>query len=162
AWTIDAGTNGVLVEMSRALTRDGIYNVVVAHGEATDQTSPVATAVADVNPHSPVRYGGPFGPVPRFYSSPFITTVGQARTAAAALLRKSVGLPYRVDLTAIPNPALEPYDVVKVRYPAAGRSRSLRSELHVLDTVRIPLRATEPVQLTTRQQYGEEIGDVTA
>ena len=162
SWTVDAGNNGVLVEMSRAITREGIYNVVVANGEATDTAPPAVAAVADLNPNSPTRYGGRFGPVPRFYSSPFITTTAQARSAAEGLLRKSIGMPYQVDLKAVPNPALEPYDVVKVRYPAAARSRSLNSEKHVLDTVTIPLSAPGVVMLKTRQQFGELIGDVTA
>ncbi|MFC6156144.1 DUF5047 domain-containing protein [Kribbella jiaozuonensis] len=161
AWTIDAGANGVLVKMSRAITREGIYNVVVASGEATDTTPPVWAAVADLSPSSPTRYGGRFGPVPRFYSSPFITTTDQARSAASVLLRKSLGLPYQVALQSIANPALEPDDVLKVRYPSGTRSLSLKTEAHIIDTVTIPLDEETPVSLRTRKQYGEQIGDVT-
>lgn len=160
SWTIDAGTNGVLVQMSRAITREGIYNVVVTSGEATDTAPPTYAAVADLSTTSPTRYGGRFGPVPRFYTSPFITNRQQATEAAAGLLRKSLGLPYQVDLQAVPNPALEPGDVVKVRYPSKTRSLSLRSEVHVIDTVTIPLDPGTPVSLRTRKQYGEDIGDV--
>lgn len=161
AWTIDAGTEGVLVKMSRAITREGIYNVVVASGEATDTAPPTVAAVADLAPNSPTRYGGRFGPVPRFYASPFITNTQQARDAASTLLRKSLGLPYQVTLLAVPNPALEPDDVIKVRYPSGARSLSLRSEVHIIDTVTIPLDPNTPVQLKTRKQYGEDIGDVS-
>ncbi|MEV6287396.1 DUF5047 domain-containing protein [Kribbella sp. NPDC051770] len=162
SWTVDGGANGVLVKMSRSITREGIYNVVVATGEATDTAPPSLAAVADLNPASPTRYGSRFGPVPRFYSSPFITTNEQARSAAAVLLRKSLGLPYQVDLESIPNPALEPDDVIKVRYPSRKRSFSLRTENHIIDTITIPLDAQTPVSMRTRKQYGEEIGDVTA
>jgi hypothetical protein len=158
-WTIDAGRDGVLIKMSRAITRDGIYNVVVASGEATDTAPPSWAAVADLSATSPTRYGGPFGPVPRFYTSPFITTTAQARSAASVLLRKSLGLPYQVGLEAVPNPALEPDDVIKVRYPAGPLS--LRSEVHIIDSVTIPLDVNSPVSLRTRKQYGEDIGDVT-
>lgn len=158
-WTVDAGAGGVLVKMSRAITREGIYNVVVASGEATDTRPPSFAAVADLSPTSPTRYGGRFGPVPRFYSSPFITTTAQARDAASVLLRKSLGLPYQVSLEAVPNPALEPDDVIRVRYPSGPLS--LRSEVHVIDTVTIPLDVGTPVTLRTRKQYGETIGDVT-
>ncbi|GAB3817486.1 DUF5047 domain-containing protein [Kribbella italica] len=160
SWTIDAGSNGVLVKMSRAITREGIYNVVVATGEGTDTTPPLYAAVADRNPNSPTRYGGPFGPVPRFYASPFITTYGQAVSAASVLLRKSLGLPYQVELEAVPNPALEPDDVIRVRYPSRLRSLSLRSEAHIIDTITIPLVEGVPVSLKTRKQYGENIGDI--
>ncbi len=161
SWTIDAGRDGVLVKMSRQITREGIYNAVVASGEATDTTPPVWAAVADLSPASPTRWGGRFGQVPRFYSSPFITSVDQARSAASLILRKNLGLPYQVDLEAIANAALEPYDVVQVKYPRRTRSLSLRSEQHVLDTVKIGLGPDSPVTLQTRKQYGEQIGDLT-
>jgi hypothetical protein len=159
-WTIDAGANGVLVQMSRALSREGIYNAVVARGEGTDQVPP-AYGLA-VQRSGPVAFGDDagFGSVPRFYRSPFLTTNAQANNAAVSLLRKSIGLPYRVELRSLPNPALEVDDIVKVRYPADAPSRSLRSELHVLDEVKIPLVAGAPVELSTRQQAGEDIGDV--
>lgn len=159
-WTVDAGARGVMVKMSRSITREGIYNVVVASGEATDTAPPQWAAVADLSATSPTRYGGPFGPVPRFYSSPFVTTVTQARAAASTLLRKSLGLPYQVKLDAVPNPALEPDDVLSVRYPSGPMS--LRTEAHIIDTVTIPLDVESAVSLTTRKQYGEDIGDVTA
>lgn len=161
SWTVDAGRDGVLVKMSRHITREGIYNAVVASGEATDTTPPVWAAVADLSPGSPTRWGGRFGQVPRFYTSSFLTSVDQCRSAASLILRKNLGLPYQVDLDAIANPALEPYDVVQVRYPRKTRSLSLRTEQHILDTVKIPLDPQTPVTLQTRKQYGEEIGDLT-
>lgn len=159
SWTIDAGAQGVMVKMSRSITREGIYNVVVASGEATDTAPPAYAIVADLAATSPTRYGGPFGPVPRFYTSPFITSTAQARSAASVLLRKSLGLPYQVRLEAVPNPALEPDDVIEVRYPAGAGS--LKTEVHIIDTVTIPLDVNAPISLTTRKQYGEDIGDVT-
>jgi hypothetical protein len=159
SWTIDAGRNGVLVQMSRGLTREGVYNAVVATGEAGDTTAPAWAVAYNLDPTSSTYYLGAFGPVPRFYSSPFLTTNAQAATAAASLLRQQLGLPYQVELSSIANPALEPYDVVKARYPKAGRSRSLRTEIHVVDTVTIPLEPETPVTLRTREQQTELIGD---
>lgn len=150
SWVVNAGRNGVLTKLSRAITREGIYNVVVASGEATDTTPPVWAAVADLNPSSPTRYGGRFGPVPRFYSSPFLTTTDQCRLAAEVLLRKSLGLPYSVSLEAIPNAALEPDDLIRVA-----------TEKHIVDVVTIPLHPRAPITITTRKQYGEQTGDVT-
>jgi hypothetical protein len=155
---IDAGTNGVLIRMSRALTREGVYNAVVATGEAGDTAAPARAVVANLDPNSPTYYRGRFGPVPMFYSSPFLTTNAQALASATALLRKQLGLPYQVDLEAVPNPALEPGDVVRARYPRRSRSRSLLTEKHVLDEVTIPLDATSPVVLKTRVQQNETIG----
>lgn len=158
AWTIDAGHDGVLVEMSRGLTREGVYNAVVATGEAGDTTAPARAVAYNLDPASPTYYSGRFGPVPRFYSSPFLTTNAQAATAAASILRQQLGLPYQVELASIANPALEPYDVLGVRYPKKSRSRTMRTETHVVDQVTIPLGSDDPVTLQTREQQVELIG----
>lgn len=146
SWTVKSGKGGVLVKMSRAITRQGIYNVVAASGTEV----PVWAAVADLSPSSPTRYGGRFGPVPRFYSSPFLTTTDQCRLAAEVLLRKSLGLPYTVNLQAIANAALEPDDLIQVE-----------AEKHICDVVTIPLDTGTPISVETRKQYGEQTGDVT-
>ena len=159
SWTIDAGRNGVMVQMSRGLTREGVPNAVVATGEAGDTTAPARAVAYNLDPTSPTYYSGPFGPVPRFYSSPFLTTNAQALSAATSILRQHLGLPYQVDLAAIANPALEPYDVISVRYPKQSRSRTLRKETHVLDEVTIPLVPTSPVTLKTREQTTQLIGE---
>lgn len=158
SWTLDAGTNGVLVQMSRGLTREGVYNAVVVTGEAGDTTAPARAVATNLDPTSPTYYLGAFGPVPMFYSSPFVTTNAQATTAAQSLLRQQLGLPYQVDLTSVANPALEPYDVIAVKYPEKSRSQSLLSETHVIDEITIPLVPTAPVVLKTRQQQTELIG----
>lgn len=152
SWTIDAGAGGVLVEMSRGLTREGVYNAVVATGEAGDTTAPARAVARDLNANSPTYYDGGFGKVPRFYSSPFITTNAQAQTAADALLKQQLGLPYQVELSSVPNPALEPYDVLQVVYPQSGRNRAYVTETHVVDEVTIPLTPDAPVKLKTREQ----------
>jgi hypothetical protein len=158
SWTVAAGQSGVLVQMSRSLTRERVYNAIVATGEAGDTTAPARGVAYNLDPTSPTYYNGAFGPVPLFFSSPFLTTDAQAVLAATTLLRKQLGLPYQVDLTSIANPALEPYDVIKVRYPITARNRSLRDETHVIDEVTIPLVPTQPVTLKTREQQQELIG----
>jgi hypothetical protein len=160
AWTVDAGRDGVLVKMSRGLTREGVYNAVVATGEAGDTTAPARAVAYNLAPDSPTYWHGAFGKVPTFYSSPFITTNAQAQTAADALLRRKLGLPYQVELSSVPNPAIEPYDVLAAAYPLRSRSRSLRTETHVVDEVTIPLTPDQPVTLKTREQQTELIGAV--
>src|SRR5690606_39371279 len=64
----------------------------------------------------------PFGQVPRFYASPLITDVAQAKSAAASLLKRSLGLPYSVSFGTIVNPALEPLDPIRITYPEIGRA----------------------------------------
>jgi hypothetical protein len=159
AWTVDAAEDGVLVKMSRSLTRERVYNAVVATGEAGDTTPPARGVALNLDPASPTYYYGPFGPVPMFYSSPFLTTNAQALSAAQSILRQQLGLPYQVDLTSIANPALEPYDVLAVRYPDRPRNRSLLTENHVIDQARIPLTAARPLELQTREQQAVLIGE---
>lgn len=153
-WEVNHGRDGVLVSLARRLTREGVYNGVVATGEGADTATPARALVVDNNPNSPTFWHGPFGKVPRFFSSPFITTSAGAASAAASLLSKQLGLPYAVDFGVVPNPALEPYDPVRVRYPG-------RAETHVLDRLTIPLTAGGGMAASTREQTSVLIGRLT-
>lgn len=159
AWEINAGEDGVLVQMSRSLSRVGRYNAVVATGEAGDTTPPARAVAMNLDPDSPTYFHGPFGPVPLFYSSPFLTTNSAAGVAAVALLRRQLGLPYQVTCDAIVNSALEPFDVIGVSYPRSGRNRSTRREVHLVDEITIPLVHSRPMELETREQSIELIGE---
>lgn len=152
-WDVQAGAGGVLVSMSRSLSRAGVYNAVVAVGEAADSATPVRGVAIDSSPTSPTYYYGRFGPVPRFYNSPFLTTDAQAEAAATAELSRQLGLPYNVDFSAVPNPALEPYDPVRIRASAGSGA-----ETHVLETVTVPLVADAVMTATTREQTAVLIG----
>jgi len=155
-WDVVSGEGGVLVSSSRTLSREGVYNAVVASGESVEADSaPVRGVAVDGNPDSPTYYYGRFGPVPMFYSSPFLTDATQCQSAAAALLTRQLGLPYNVDLSSIPNPALEPDDPVRVKYSSATAS-----EIHVLQSVTIPLTEDGPLTATTREQTNVLIGQL--
>lgn len=142
-WTVASGEDGVLVAMGRERTRQGIYNAVVAHGESPGGEEPVRAVARDVSPTSPTRWGGPFGKVPRYYSSPFITTTAQAATAASSLLGRGLGLPYALDFQSVPNPALEALDPVEIALHG-------RRELHVIEKLTIPLTADRALTASTK------------
>jgi hypothetical protein len=150
-----AGAGGVLVSMSRTLTRDRVYNAVVASGEGGDTTDPARAVAYNNDPDSPTYYLGRFGPVPQFYTSPFITSATQAQSAANGLLRQQLGLPYSVDFTAVPNPALEPLDPVRIESSADDVT-----EVHVLQSITVPLTATAALTATTREQTVVLIGEL--
>lgn len=152
-WQVAAGEGGVLTSMSRKLSRAGVFNAIVATGESADDSVPIRGVALDNSPASPTYYYGRFGPVPDYYSSPLLLTTAQAEAAAMSILQKSLGLPYSVDFTAIPNPALEPYDPVRLIYS----SRSA-PEVHVLDTITVPLGAKDALRATTREQTTILIG----
>lgn len=154
-WDVNHGQSGVLVKFSRQLTRESVYNAVVASGDAATDSLPVWAAVVDNNPASPTYWHGSFGQVPKYYSSPMLTTNGQAEAAATTMLAKTLGLRYSADFTAIPNPALEPFDPVRISY--SGRSPR---EIHVLEKLSVPLLANAVMPATTREQTVTVIGAV--
>lgn len=145
-WEINSGARGVLVEMKRTISREGVYNIVVARGEPVGELPPVQAVAQDDNPASPTYVGGAFGEVPTFYSSSFMTTVSQCQTAALAKLAKVTGLPYGVSLGTVPNPALEGWDVVTVAYPGG-------SETHVIDRITYGLASDGSMGIDTRKSY---------
>lgn len=151
-WTVNAGPGGVMVGSKRSLSREGVYNALVVTGEGADEIAPVRAVAYDAQESSPTFFGGPFGRVPRFYSSPFITTQAQAVGAAVNLLRQSLGAPYDVGLSAVPNPALKPYDVIRAVYNDGTR------ELHIVEKVTIPLTVSAALNISTRQSTIVHVG----
>ncbi|MEC3975082.1 DUF5047 domain-containing protein [Amycolatopsis sp. H20-H5] len=147
-WTINHGRGGVLVSMKRAISRDGIYNAVVARGESTGELPPVQGIAYDNDPASPTRWGGPFGKVPKFYSSAFLNTPKQCSAAAASMLLSANGLPYTVSLGTVPNAALEAWDVVTVTYDDHASAQT-----HIIDRITYALSADGAMGIDTRRQY---------
>lgn len=145
-WTIHAGRGGVLIDVARELSDEDVVNAVVASGEAVDTYDPPTATAKDDDPLSPTYFSGPFGPVPGYLTSPHIQTHAQAVAAAETELRRRMGLPHIMDLTAVPNAALEPYDPVSVRVGREGR------RTHVLDSITIPLADGRPMTALTREQ----------
>jgi hypothetical protein len=148
-WTVDAGTQGVMVSAQRTLTRQGVYNIVVVTSNPVDGTPPIQAVVTDTDPQSATQWPGPFGQVPRFYTSPTITSTGQATAAAQALLAKSVGAAFSVTFAAVPNPALDGGDVIQIVYPTG------QVELHMIQTLAISL-STGAMTGTTRSNKPDE------
>lgn len=148
-WDITHGRSGVLVRAGRERTREGVYNAVVVLGEAVGDRPPVRAVARDMTPTSPVRWGGPFGRVPRFMTSQFVTTSGQAANAAAAALTRTRGLPYSVSFESVVNPALETLDPIRVSY-----SDRERVEVHTIQQLRMPLVPEQAMTGTTRDQTG--------
>lgn len=163
-WSVTTGPGGALIEPSQSLSRDKVYNQVVASGASEDGEPPVGPAVAsDDDPVSPTYYKGPFGAVPMFYESKMLTTFPQCQQAALSMLAPRLGLKQKVSIGTIANFALEPDDVITVTMPDGN------DENHVIDSVSYPLtggsmslstRATTSNGLNTTEspetdEYGE-------
>ena len=163
-WSALAGPGGALVKPAQSLSRDKVYNQVVASGASEDGEPPVGPAVAsDDDPVSPTYYKGPFGAVPMFYESKMLTTFAQCQQAALSMLAPRLGLQQTVSIDTLTNFALEPDDVITVTMPDGGR------ENHVLDSISYPLtgggmslstRATQSNGLITTGSAGaDEYGE---
>jgi hypothetical protein len=144
---VNHGPGGVVTAVSRSLSRDGVYNALVATGEPLGEDPPVRGIALDENQNSPTYWDGPFGKVPEFYSSSFLTTEDQCVAAAEAMLLRQLGVPYSVDFEMAPNVALEPLDPVQLTY-----DDRLAPEIHVIESLTIPLDPGATMQATTRQQ----------
>lgn len=157
-WTVDAGRTGVLVEYTKTFSREGVYNgVVVSNANpanpmttATNTAAPIVVLVVDSDTSSPTYWGGPFGKIPRFYTSSFISTRAQALSAGRAILAKEKGLSTKIDFSAIANPALDVDDVVEVVYPDGS------SENHLIDQLTIGLTPEGGMTAATRGIQTEE------
>lgn len=91
-----------------------VYNQVVVRSHDDSQVRVLAT---DEVLAGPLRYGGPFGRVPYFASSQFVTTEEQAVAYAASLLPQVSSLPAaEFKIQCLPDPRLEVGDVVEFPY----------------------------------------------
>lgn len=144
-WTISHGRRGVLARMSRSLNRVGVYNAWVATGEQLGDAAPAYGVAYDLDPASPSRWGGPFGPVPKFFSSSMIATDAQATAAAQAMRDREIGLPYNVTFGLVPNVALEVDDSIGLTY-----SDHANPEIHVIDKLTYPLVSSDAMTGATR------------
>lgn len=103
------------------LTRDGVFNAVVARGETADERVPLQATALDLTTGSILGWASPFGRVPYFMSSPILNT--QAAVESAAITRLSNLVKDRdrlVTLEVAPNPALELGDNIRVTTPRAS------------------------------------------
>lgn len=143
-WAVEAGEGGAYISADRGMSREKVYNSVTAYGENTaDDTAPVQATVEDVDPTSPTYVGGPFGRVPTFYSSATLTSVELCTSAAAQLLSTSLRPNASADITSLPNPLLEPGDVIRVVYGDGSR------ELHQIQSFTISLDTSAGFTLAT-------------
>lgn len=112
------GDLGTITQLGSSLDSDAVYNGVVIRGQTNDQQVILAEAWIESGPLRATRPGQPRTPwhrVPRFYSSPFITTSQQAQDAAPALLEQfSSPRASSLEVTCITNPLLQVGDVVAV------------------------------------------------
>ena len=150
-WEVRGGKGGVLTTAQREITRRDVVNAVVVRSQGGDTLAPARAVAIDDGPSSISRFGGRFGQVPVHITVPATTTGAQAAQAARDTLLRRAGLPYRVEFAAVPNPALIPYDPIRVTLSNGER------EKHVMEKLTVPLRAEVAMVGATREQRNSRV-----
>lgn len=133
-WSIEATEGGAYISANRAMSSDNVNNGVLARGENTaDNVAPVSYLAVDTDPNSPTYWAGPYGRRPMFYSSATLTTTGACQQAAILKLAQAKAPNASGDVSSLPNPALEPGDVLRVMHEDGSR------ELHQAASFSVPL-----------------------
>jgi hypothetical protein len=141
------GPTNIVTEIDTSYNDDPGYNGVIVTGENTTNTTPAYGEAWDANPNSPTYEYGRYGRIPRFETSKTVTTNAQAQAMAAGLLLRELGVTVQREITMVPNPALEPADVVHL-----SRAASKVDENVVLDYFTIPLTVAGLMTARTRAQ----------
>lgn len=144
-WSFARDDGAVIVEQTRTAPMERVYNGVIATGESSELDVPVRGEAWDEAADSPTSIHGAYGLVPYFYSSPLITTGGQAESASASILATILGRLEQLAWRQIPNPALAPLDPVEVE-DEDGIVHS-----YILDQYVMPLGPSEAMTATARE-----------
>lgn len=111
-WTIDDDAHPVITDLSEQLTADQTFNYVTVKGEGTSSKNPVSGVAFDDNPLSPTYILGDFGEHAVTITLSGLETNDQATAAAKAVLAGSLSGSQVITISMVPNPALEPGDLV--------------------------------------------------
>ncbi|QGZ16910.1 minor tail protein [Arthrobacter phage LittleTokyo] len=127
-WTVAGGPAGALINIDREQDVAALSNVGVVRGEyktkdstGQDVTKPL-TGISQVT-DGPLRVGGPHGKITRALESKLLNSQSAVDKAAGTLLTNYLGsLTLDLEVTCLPNPALQIGDWVTVTHPVVGRS----------------------------------------
>jgi hypothetical protein len=138
-WSVNIGARGVLITGTEEWDRERVFNAVIARGEGGTGANPVQHVEYDMNVNSPTYWHGPFGHRPKVYSSPLLATAAQCQTAARTILARTIAPARCLEVSCVPNPALDFGDVVEVILPATSESTLTRVERHMVWGYTMPL-----------------------
>lgn len=137
----------VLLDTDETYSDEPGFNGVVMVAESTTLPTPFRTVLWDMDPTSATYSQGPYGQVPDFQSSPFITSQAACDAAAAAWLKKHLGGTDDVSFSIIPDPSLDAGDVIRIK-----RSASNLDTIGVITGLTIPLAVTDKETVTLRSR----------
>ena len=155
--TLYGGPEGLLVRVSRGQSYDGLYNYFVADGTATTpdgQSVPIRGSARIET--GPLRYGGPHGRYPKFYSSTMLTTQAQCDAYAKTMRDTQVaGLTIDLAVEALPLPHLQLGDWVTVANPVTDGGAVPLNGRVVKMGMRGSGNAVDRMSLTVRCSYAD-------
>lgn len=118
-WTIAGGRDGVLIEFSRSMSDDGVYNAVVSTAEPTGTGEDAVQLVGrDYLDSGPLRFGGPFGNRKMWHQSPATTQAGVDSDARTTLANRQATGEVVLTVTCLMHPGLQLFDVVTLVPPS--------------------------------------------
>ncbi len=127
-WVVDAGANGILIDLARGVSRDGMYNGIVVVGSADEDRPQPFFFAKDLDQRSRTYFNGPFGKSVLRIEDDKLTTDAQCRKRAYAELRKTTGLQRSIDYDQVANPAMDINDIILIRGLTGD------DEVHLLDS----------------------------
>jgi hypothetical protein len=113
-WTIGDDAHPVITDLSDELTSEQVFNDITVKSGGTSTKNPVSARAFDDNPQSDTYILGDFGTHSVTITLPGIETADQAQTAADAILAGSLSGSQVITVSMVPNPALEPGDLVRL------------------------------------------------
>lgn len=145
AWVVQTGPRGVINTLGSSISRDNVHNAVIAYNDSPGNDAPgVYDIVTDNDPLSPIRWDGPFGHKPKTISGNW-TTPQECKWAAIYALNDAIGNNRTLTLSTVPNPALEPGDLIYVEHKKDGYF-----ERHEVVSFNIPLTHEGVMSIKTK------------
>lgn len=139
----DGAGRGMISQLQRSVTRDGVLNSVTVLSERIDGDASVMVTARNTDPGSPTFYGDGFGRVSAVIRPQTPVTAGTAQLLAQRQLNASTALLRQMTVTAVPDATLEPGDVVRLLY---------RGQIYdqVIDSLTLPLTVEGTMTINTR------------
>lgn len=143
-WEVAAAEGGAYISAIRGMSSVGVKNGVLAMADNVESgAAPVSALVVDSDPGSPTYWSGPFGHRPVIYKSSTLTTTAACTAAAGLQLATGKAPNAKGNFSAVPNAALESWDVIRVIHPDGVR------ELHQVKSFTVPLDLGGDFPITT-------------
>jgi hypothetical protein len=140
-------TPNLILSLDKSLNDEDSFNHVVVFGESTSNEEPVKGEAIDDDPISPTYIYGPYGDIPTFFRSEYVTTKAQAIELAQAYLRQKQGIEETIQLNSVVHPALEIGDIIHVQ-----RDRSSINSDYIIDSFTMPLEASQAINIGVRSR----------